>query len=215
LQLLHCLAALASEGVHVDVARLFEGRRVERANLRRLARPEQKLAPGTWLIDGGQARPAEAPPQVLRPVPATASQPQSSPPAAARVAAPAPVAASAPVAAAPPVAPAPSSPAPSQLPARHTHLTRPVINPSIEEQTPVTDPGNGYHAPSPPDRVADVMARYQQLMQQFLETERAVMLGYLGAAGGSVAAPARASIPAPALMAPAPAAPPQLAPPAP
>jgi NAD(P)-dependent dehydrogenase (short-subunit alcohol dehydrogenase family)/acyl carrier protein len=32
------------------------------------------------------------------------------------------------------------------------------------------------------DRVADVMLQYQHVMQQFLETERSVMLGYLGAA---------------------------------
>ena len=32
------------------------------------------------------------------------------------------------------------------------------------------------------DRVADVMLHYHQVMQQFLETERSVMLGYLGAA---------------------------------
>ena len=36
--------------------------------------------------------------------------------------------------------------------------------------------------PLPGDRVADVMLHYQQVMQQFLETQRAVMLCYLGAA---------------------------------
>ena len=40
-------------------------------------------------------------------------------------------------------------------------------------------------AAPPGDRVADVMARHQQVMQQFLETQRAVMLAYLGAAQGA------------------------------
>jgi NAD(P)-dependent dehydrogenase (short-subunit alcohol dehydrogenase family)/acyl carrier protein len=38
------------------------------------------------------------------------------------------------------------------------------------------------------DRVADVVLRHQQVMQQFLETQRSVMLGYLGAAQGAPAA---------------------------
>ena len=87
----------------------------------------------------------------------------------------------------------------------------------------MSSPPNGHYGPPGGDRVADVMARYQQLMQQFLETERAVMLGYLGAAGGrpgAVPAPlpiqAAPALAAPAPLAPPPAlAPPALAPPAP
>jgi acyl transferase domain-containing protein/NAD(P)H-dependent flavin oxidoreductase YrpB (nitropropane dioxygenase family)/NAD(P)-dependent dehydrogenase (short-subunit alcohol dehydrogenase family) len=79
--------------------------------------------------------------------------------------------------------------------------TRSPITP-LEEQPLVTihpktnGNGNGNGAPgyvpqaaargetvSPgPERVADVMLQYQHVMQQFLETQRSVMLGYLGAA---------------------------------
>ena len=197
LQLLHCLAALASEGVPVAPERLLAGRGAERLNLRRLARPGETLAPGTWLIDGGRAWPAGETAPVLTPVPPLAAPVPAAPPAA--VLAPAAPIQPRPV--------APVQPRPVAIPgAAGSPALSPVSNRS-EEQTPVSSHTNGHHAPPGGDRVADVMARYQQLMQQFLETERAVMLGYLGAAGaGSGAVPARPSLPAPAraLSAPAP-----------
>ena len=52
--------------------------------------------------------------------------------------------------------------------------------------------------PGPPlsgDRVADVMLRHQQVMQQFLESQRAVMLSYLGAAQGAASASGAIAIP--------------------
>ena len=200
-QLLHCLAALASEGVPVAPARLFAGRDVERVNLRRLAAREQKLAPGTWEIDGGSARPAGEPAPILEPVPAL-TPPAASPPAAS------------PPAASP--ARAPVAVAPRSQPAETRQ--HPVPKRTTEEPRPVSSPPNGHYAPPGGDRVADVMARYQHLMQQFLDTERAVMLGYLGAANGRPAAyaapslPTLAPLPAPPLPAPALPAPVALAP---
>jgi NAD(P)-dependent dehydrogenase (short-subunit alcohol dehydrogenase family)/acyl carrier protein len=63
------------------------------------------------------------------------------------------------------------------------------------------------------DRVSDVMARYQTVMQRFLETERAVMLTYLGAPRSAVDAPAapQPQLPAPAAL-PRVASPPPVAP---
>lgn len=45
-------------------------------------------------------------------------------------------------------------------------------------------------AAPPPERAADVMGRYQEVMQQFLDTERSVMLAFLGQDPGPAAAPA-------------------------
>ena len=181
------------------------------------ASARQKPPPpaGTWLIDGGSARPADAPVPVLEPVPALAPAPRSAGHRAAPAAPPATPAPPAAAPATPPSASAGPSPAAaaalerarSSRQARVQAASRPnAIQPSttsVEEQTTVNNPGNGLYAPPGADRVADVMARYQLLMQQFLETERAVMLGYLGAAGaGTTSAPARAPLPAPALAAP-------------
>jgi NAD(P)-dependent dehydrogenase (short-subunit alcohol dehydrogenase family)/acyl carrier protein len=79
----------------------------------------------------------------------------------------------------------------------------PVAPQPAAPSTPATaTPPNG-------DRVGDVMARYQQVMQRFLDAQTSVMLAYLGAPR----APARAPAPAPALPPPAPvvAAPPAVA----
>jgi acyl transferase domain-containing protein/NAD(P)H-dependent flavin oxidoreductase YrpB (nitropropane dioxygenase family)/NAD(P)-dependent dehydrogenase (short-subunit alcohol dehydrogenase family) len=108
-QLVHCLAALAAEGVTPDAERLFRGRSA--------GSETRSHPPGTWLVNGGRVRPADAPPS-----------------------------------------PAPSPSTPSQeLPA-------------------VTISSNGGA-----DGTGDVMGRYQQVMQHFLETQRTVMLAYLGA----------------------------------
>ncbi len=148
--LLHCLAALASEGVPVRIEQLFAGREPVRLSRGRLAAPAPATSPGGWLIDGGEARPSSVPRSTPSPVPPPSAAPS------------------------PPTAPPPS--------------------PRPEERTPVANlstNGNGHHpVPASTDRTADVMVRYQQLMAQFLETERAVMLGYLQ--GSAHPAPERA-----------------------
>ncbi|HSD81334.1 MAG TPA: acyltransferase domain-containing protein, partial [Solirubrobacteraceae bacterium] len=62
-QLLHCLAALAAEGVPVRLERLFEGRSAERLDPSELRSPNGSgaLPPSAWLVDGGRARPAVPP----------------------------------------------------------------------------------------------------------------------------------------------------------
>jgi acyl transferase domain-containing protein len=157
-QLLHCLAALAAEGVPLDLERLFRGRSARRVEVASSA-ADERPRPGTWLVNGGRARPAEdqsfdaarspGPPPSTQseeePLVTTSSTNGGSPPAApARV-----PAAPADVPSAPPPVPAPAAPIPA--------------------------------APRSGDRVGDVMGRYQTVMQHFLETQRAVMLTYLGA----------------------------------
>ena len=58
-QLLHCIAALASEGVPLATERLFRGRR-----------PEATAEPGRagWLVDGGGVRPADTAPTAPEPI---------------------------------------------------------------------------------------------------------------------------------------------------
>ena len=115
--LLQCLAALASEGAAVNVERLFRGRSAKRIDLAAIGPDDERAhRPGTWLVDGGRAWPADAPP---------------------------------------------SPPSPEEQPVVMTPPPQPV-------------PANG-------DRAGDVMARYQQVMQRFLDTQSSVMLAYLGA----------------------------------
>ncbi|HTE59387.1 MAG TPA: SDR family NAD(P)-dependent oxidoreductase [Solirubrobacteraceae bacterium] len=137
-QLLDCLATLAVEGAPVDVARLFRGRATERLDMRTLepaaGRPQRSAA--TWLVNGGRARPADAPLTPPVPVPLEALQ---------------------------------------------------MTNANGAE-------ANGRHDAhaAAPAAAGELMAGYQRLMQQFLETEQAVMLAYLGGAP-------RSSAPLPAL----------------
>ncbi len=59
-QVVHCLAALAAEGVQLQPEQLFRGRSVERLHLNGLTPYERGAQPSSalWLVDGGRARPA-------------------------------------------------------------------------------------------------------------------------------------------------------------
>jgi acyl transferase domain-containing protein/NAD(P)H-dependent flavin oxidoreductase YrpB (nitropropane dioxygenase family)/NAD(P)-dependent dehydrogenase (short-subunit alcohol dehydrogenase family)/acyl carrier protein len=106
--------------------------------------------PATWLVNGGRARPAAE-----KPIPATPLRAESSP---TQVQEEPPLTTSTTNGSPPASAPVPPAVSPPETPA-----APPV--------TAVSVPG---------DRVGDVMARYQAVMQHFLETERSVMLAYLG-----------------------------------
>jgi acyl transferase domain-containing protein/NAD(P)H-dependent flavin oxidoreductase YrpB (nitropropane dioxygenase family) len=188
LSLLHCLAALAAEGLPVQTERLFRGRLAERVDVRGDGRAEQTPA-ATWLVDGGRAWPAGTLREPAAPIPVVEQEEQR----------------------------------PVTNTSTSTNGGGSLVPPALPEQFASS---NGYPDPSPPapaelhaaaapggefsappaggDRVADVMLRHQQVMQQFLETHSSVMLGYLEAARG--AAPARPGV-APARPAIAPARP--------
>ncbi|HUO71709.1 MAG TPA: SDR family NAD(P)-dependent oxidoreductase [Solirubrobacteraceae bacterium] len=182
-QLLHCLAGLAAEGVPVAHTQMLRDRGAERCDLRTAAADAGMAAPaGRWLVDGGRARPADEP------------------------------------------APAPPNPItpPKEQPAVTSTSTHgaetPMAHATPEHAASIADVAQNVHAPPPVaaghagpapggDQVAAVMARYQQVMQQFLETERDVMLGYLGAARpGAGHRPTTSRVSAPQLPAPPPAA---------
>ncbi|HEX8855744.1 MAG TPA: beta-ketoacyl synthase N-terminal-like domain-containing protein, partial [Thermoleophilaceae bacterium] len=181
-QLLHCLAAVAAEGVPLRMERLFRGRSAERIELDATDPSARAHPPGTWLVHGGRARPADVP--FEPPAPITS----------------------------------------------HREEELPVTNtsdggaPPGQALAPVATNGQaGELAPAEPisgepiagDRVGDVMGRYHQVMQHFLETQRSVMLAYLGAPRPAVdvrPSPARSTPmprpPATPVQPPQPAAPP-------
>ncbi len=188
--LLNCLAALAAEGVPVLPARLFEGRPVRRLELARLPREADAANDSGWLLDGGSARPAG--------VPAAKAAPIDLPPTTATA--------------------ADSHPDPEeqrQVPASTSngHGELAPIAPQQHPTAPALPAGPPLAPPPGPDRVADVMARYHDVMQQFLQTQQAVMLGYLGGArqAPGIWAPASEQLAPPAPLA----APPAIAPPTP
>ncbi|HLH14274.1 MAG TPA: SDR family NAD(P)-dependent oxidoreductase, partial [Solirubrobacteraceae bacterium] len=205
LSLVHCLAALASEGVEVDVERLLRGRATAAADDRR-----DGGGPGpAWLVDGGRAWPAGTQREPARPISVIDPEEQK----AVITTSTNGGGSHAPVA------------APEQSPV-HSRLDRlPAPAGEVLAPPPAMPPAG---APGGGDRVAEVMLRHQQVMQQFLEAQRSVMLGYLGSAPGAplargladaslrpASAPPLAQAPAPAqLAAPAPAAAP-VTPPAP
>ena len=176
--LIHCLAALAVEGVAVDTERLMRGRLGIGSgddDGPAAAAPTGGGARGRWLVDGGSARPADAPPPPL-PTPLTMPSPRTEERSPMNTTRANGAGSSAPLGAPPPAAPPPPTPA-----------SRPA--PSAVPMTGSTE----------------VMARYHDLMQQFLDTQRDVMLVYLG---GRRTVPARSA----AGLGPAPAASPADAP---
>ncbi len=173
LSLLHCLAALAAEGVPVDVERLYRARGTGLLDARGNGGDEHQ--PGAaWLVDGGRAWPVGAPRAPAAPIPVI--DPKETVVISTNTnggGMHAPVTAQQ-----PPLQPADPQGQPSSPPSTD------VLAPTLGASEITTSPDG--------DRVADVLLRHQQVMQQFLETQRSVMLSYLGAAHGAPAVrPAR------------------------
>ncbi len=231
LGLIHCLAALASEGVAVDVERLLRGRGAARAA--GSARTAGRGAPGDaarrWLVDGGSARPADQPPSPSIKSPPSEEQPTVSTSTVNGIGATVPFAA-APLPAATFAQPAAHRPAAEVEHSNGRHQDAPSVAPppavlppaalspdALSPAAAAAAPAPAYRMAPPADGATQVMTRYQQLMQSFLETQRDVMLGYLGAArpaapprpgtmpaGGAALAPVQAALaPAHPALAPA------------
>ncbi|GIJ25223.1 hypothetical protein Vqi01_03850 [Micromonospora qiuiae] len=159
--MLDCLAALAVEGAPVDVRRWFDGRSTGDLGLTTLG-TRSAPRPGLWLVDGGRARPASAPAQ-RQPTDGAADRLDEFDPGGQQVT---------------------ESATPSPNGNRIDHA-----NPAQVLGVPDADPAPG---PAAPARLAEVpavgrtdqvMDSYHQVMQQFLETQRNVMLAYLGVQG--------------------------------
>ncbi len=167
LSLLHCLAALAVEGVPVDLVRLHRGRHAGSLGAQGGGRDDGGPR-ATWLVDGGRAWPVGAQRGPAVPIPGI-DQKET-------------------------VVTSTSTNGDRALPPTATQEQRlrlADLHPgqfppnAVEAAAPQSSPGEISGPPLAGDRVADVILRHQQVMQQFLETQRTVMLSYLGAAQGA------------------------------
>lgn len=195
-QLAHLLGQLLAAGVPAKLDRLFQGRGVVPQDPARLT-PETgkpKPPPTAWVVNGIRSRPVNGPePRLLgQPLPADhAKQPRK----VAELPKPA-------APAAPPAAPARAvavTPAAPKLETRNSKLETPravaPVTPRAPMHTTESAPApsaNGHHPhPAPaPAGAAEVMMRFQDVMARFLETQRSVMLGFLGSPAAPAAAPA-------------------------
>ncbi|MGZ4166119.1 MAG: beta-ketoacyl synthase N-terminal-like domain-containing protein, partial [Solirubrobacteraceae bacterium] len=186
-QLLHCLAGAVSEGVPVRTERLFRGRPAQHIDLKRIGSQEEAAAHprGTWLVNGGHAWPADAPAEAVS---TSSSIPHQETPRVTTT-----------------ITNGSGALTPLHPPEEASAPTRPEAStPQTTAATPVAPgpPPSAVSAPDvsgPPalDGTAGVMTRYQLLMQQFLETQRDVMLTYLGSAPQAPRDPAVRALPAP------------------
>jgi acyl transferase domain-containing protein/NAD(P)H-dependent flavin oxidoreductase YrpB (nitropropane dioxygenase family)/NAD(P)-dependent dehydrogenase (short-subunit alcohol dehydrogenase family) len=168
-QLLHLVARLATHGVAVRPDPLFRGRVVAPIDLEQLS-PETgppKLSPTTWIINSVRNRPKDAPePRLLgqaRPLQERAWA-ESQGPA---------------VPAAPVTSAEPASSAPMKKALVVTTNGKPQATPApFQPQDPMPALSLGVDA-------AQVMLRYQDLMQQFLEAQRSLMSSFLSGTNGS------------------------------
>ncbi|MFO0822241.1 MAG: beta-ketoacyl synthase N-terminal-like domain-containing protein [Gemmataceae bacterium] len=206
-QLAHLLGQLLVAGVPARLDRLFQGRGVQAFDLAKLGADTGKPKhPATaWVVNGVRSRPINGPEppllgqdlsHVTKALPAKTSPVKA--PAAAPLSPQTPVAASSTPHTAPKPAAAPAkhdAPAPQRtLTAQHA-VSRPPSSPSVvpgitrpmnttPELTPTHSPSNnGNSSHTPPDGAAAVMMRFQEVMSRFLDTQKSVMLSYLGANG--------------------------------
>jgi acyl transferase domain-containing protein/NAD(P)H-dependent flavin oxidoreductase YrpB (nitropropane dioxygenase family)/NADP-dependent 3-hydroxy acid dehydrogenase YdfG len=163
-QLHHAIGQIAVHGVPVKISRLYEGRGVPWIDHRSL-KPEKDLAdlsPTTWLVNGTRARPVKgnAPLRPDRPV------------------TPLPLAASPENPTHPPTADEPERRASPYLSQIEPEPLRPVTGPEASaKQEALERPTAGRLGEA---GVEATMARFQRLMDRFLDTQKEVMLRYLG-----------------------------------
>ena len=167
-QLLHLVARLAAHGVEVRPDQLFRGRVVAPIDLERFS-PETgrpKLSPTTWIINSVRNRPKDAPePRLLgqaRPLHERASAESQGP--------------------ALPAAPKTSAEPASRAPEKRAHGVATNGKPQAAP-APFQPPGRMPALSSAVD-AAQVMLRYQDLMQQFLESQTSLMSSYLSGSDG-------------------------------
>jgi acyl transferase domain-containing protein/NAD(P)H-dependent flavin oxidoreductase YrpB (nitropropane dioxygenase family)/acyl carrier protein len=185
-QLAHLLGQLLAAGVPARLDRLYEGRGLRPFDPRTLGPMTGKATPPAtaWVVNGVRSRPVNGPePRLLG---------QPLPPAAADKAgggrkSPVPAPAVAPLPAKKQGADAPRPPQPAPVPAL------------IQERVTMTAPApsaNGHHHRPPAEPAAQVMLRFQEVMSKFLDTQRSVMLGYLGTGdAASLPLPANGHLP--------------------
>jgi acyl transferase domain-containing protein len=186
-QLAHLLGQLLAAGVPAKLDRLFQGRGVQPLDLTKLGPDtgKPKPAPTAWVVNGVRSRPVNGPePRLLgQALPTrpevrdqkTEVRKQQPTGAASLTSDLRPLTSGeAPTAAAVTPYPVPSPSTPPRVTMNNPDTTAPLAAPSA----------NGQHHPQPvPDGAAAVMMRFQEVMARFLDTQRSVMLSFLGANG--------------------------------
>ncbi len=175
-QLLHALGQIAAHGQALQLDRLFRGRNARQLNLATLQQEfgKKPLPASTWFVNGARAIPMN---EAGKPKPRKAPLPAVVPPLAAAATA----AASA----------IPTAPLPVATPASPVAAV-PVTPTPVLPLTP-TSPA--------PEGVTEVMAQFQSMMTTFLETQKTVLMAYLGAGAATapvVSMPLAAAVPTPA-----------------
>jgi acyl transferase domain-containing protein len=205
-QLSHTLGQLFAAGVNANLDRLFVGRGVQPFDLAKLNADtgKPKYAPTTWVVNGVRSKPLNGPePRLLgqalpEGTPAKPAKPAAKP----ATPAPEPVRAAEP--AKTPATPTPATPTPVLTTTRSPQTPTPAITTPARAMMHTTHSspaipapsanGNGHthaHAPQPaPDGAAAVMMRFQEVMARFLDTQKSVMLGFLGTPQATTSAPA-------------------------
>jgi acyl transferase domain-containing protein/NAD(P)H-dependent flavin oxidoreductase YrpB (nitropropane dioxygenase family)/NAD(P)-dependent dehydrogenase (short-subunit alcohol dehydrogenase family)/acyl carrier protein len=191
-QLAHLLGQLLAHGVSARLDRLYQGRGVVPFDLAKLGPDtgKPKLPPTTWLVNGVRSRPLNGPePRLLgQPLPSSAVRKEGPEVNGSGAAQSKP--------------PQPHTP-PSSLPRGEGHPTPAATPPVSSPVAPVTPRATMHHDPTPtvipsangsasappPDAAAQVMLRFQDVMARFLDTQRSVMLSYLGTPGGGTLPP--------------------------
>jgi acyl transferase domain-containing protein/NAD(P)-dependent dehydrogenase (short-subunit alcohol dehydrogenase family)/acyl carrier protein len=205
-QLAHMLGQLLAAGVPANLDRLFQGRAVQAFDLAKLDANtgKPKHTPTTWVVNGVRSRPLNGPePRLLG---QTFWKDEAKPAAKPQAAREAP-------------APTPSKPAVAAAPAPKPDVPKPVpsapkpqsVAPRVMMNTTETQPaqyvpsanGTPLRTGPVPEGAEQVMARFQDVMARFLDTQKSVMLSYLGS-GGTLPSNGSNSFHAVPLPAPAP-----------
>jgi len=204
-QLLHTLAQLAVQGCGLKLDRLYRDRAGRVLDLRGLTSEhgQKPLAPSVWMVNGARAVPLKQPatPTFRREIAnlkAATAHKTASESVAPRPERPPASASATSYANGAPQAPA-SPPASAQTPvsARDSHPSD--LHPSDPHPK---ENSTFMSSPAASDGVPQLMSQFQQTMARFLDTQKAVMLSYLGAETHAGAPVAALGIPAPEMAAP-------------
>ena len=163
-QLLHLLGRLAAHGVPIQLERLYQGRMVRKLNLEALEEEvrEKPLAPTTWLVNGGGARPL-----LNSDTSKTSRQKETMPDRKNGRADPT-------------QSKTQAVPHAASSPAQGSAQTSPPVSAeaktsfTTESPVSITSP-----AVNSDNEMVQVMTQYQRLMNRFLETQKETMLAYL------------------------------------
>ncbi|MEQ8787393.1 MAG: SDR family NAD(P)-dependent oxidoreductase [Pirellulaceae bacterium] len=226
-QLAHLLGHLLTCGVGVRLDQLFVARGIPTFDLASIQKQtgEVEYGKNIWVVNGIRSRPLNSPEPVLLGQAAIAGKSTADAPEkpktktaasattrSATAASVAPASKPAAATAAPTTSHTGNGVAPALPPTPHVVMPQSTPTSPATSETTNGHASNGaaqHYAAAPGDEATQVMMRFQDVMSRFLETQQAVMMGYLHGAAASptpirqMAAHAPAGLPAPAPTYPA------------